>query len=131
MNQYISKDDFEKNFRSLSDEEGKQFDEIAKEASALIDSYAPNADEERKIIVCMRVVRRALSNMQSDMIPMGATGGTYSALGYSQSFQLSGGTIGEIYLGKTEKKMLGVSDKIGMSSVLENMAGSEENDTWY
>lgn len=130
MNQYISKDDFEKNFRSLSSEEEKQFDEIAKEASALIDSYAPNADEERKIIVCMRVVRRALSNMQSDMIPMGATGGTYSALGYSQSFQLSGGTIGEIYLGKTEKKMLGVSDQIGMSSPLEAIIGSDKNDSW-
>ena len=49
-----------------------------------------------------------------------------TALGYSQSFTLAGGTTGEIYLSKLEKKLLGVGDKIGSYSPTEELVGCND-----
>jgi hypothetical protein len=53
---------------------------------------------------------------------MGATQGTMTAGPYSQSWTMSGGSTGELYIGRTEKKLLGVSDQIGCSNPLEVIA---------
>ena len=53
--------------------------------------------------------------------PMGATQGTATALGYSQSWTMSGGSTGELYLSKLEKKLLGVGSKLGAHSPLEDL----------
>ena len=53
--------------------------------------------------------------------PTGASQGSASALGYSQTWTMSGGSVGELYLSKLEKKLLGVGDRIGARSPLEGM----------
>ena len=55
------------------------------------------------------------------MYPMGATQASASALGYQQSWTVSGGSVGELYLSKLEKRLLGVGDRIGAHSPLEDM----------
>jgi hypothetical protein len=42
-----------------------------------------------------------------------------SALGYSQSWTIGSGTVGELYIGKEDKKLLGASNKIGSYSPTE------------
>ena len=51
--------------------------------------------------------------------PVGTTQGTATALGYSQSWTMGGGSAGELYLSKLEKKLLGVGSKLGSHSPLE------------
>lgn len=95
---------------------------LLEDVAVLIDAYNENADIEKKKIVSCRVVIRAMVNNNDDGIPIGATQGTMSALGYSQTFTISGGgSIGQIYLDKTDKKYLGCNAKIGMHSPLEDM----------
>lgn len=53
--------------------------------------------------------------------PMGSTQGTATALGYSQSWTMSGGSSGELYLSKLEKKLLGVGSRVGARSPLEDL----------
>jgi hypothetical protein len=45
-----------------------------------------------------------------------------SAMGYSQSWTISGGGTGELYLGKLEKKLLGSGNRIGSYSPAEALA---------
>lgn len=91
------------------------------EAALIIDAYASAADAEVKKTVSCRMVRRALGAGDDNIFPMGASQGTVTALGYSQSFTLAGGTTGEIYLSKLEKKLLGVGDRIGSYSPTEEL----------
>ena len=58
--------------------------------------------------------------MQADEnIPIGATQGSMSALGYSQSWTTgTGSSVGELYLAKLDKKLLGVGNAIGASNPL-------------
>lgn len=93
---------------------------MLQDAAVIIDSYNANADADAKKVVSCRLVIRALGDGETGGIPMGATQGTQSALGYSQSWTIaSGGAAGEMYLGKLEKKLLGVSDKLGSRSPVE------------
>ena len=55
------------------------------------------------------------------MYPIGASQGSASALGYTQSWSMAGGAVGEIYLSKLDKKLLGVGSRIGAHSPLEGM----------
>ena len=51
---------------------------------------------------------------------MGASQGSMSALGYSQSWTIgSGGSTGELYLAKTDKILLGMGNQIGAYSPAE------------
>jgi len=69
------------------------------------------------------MVRRQLgSDSQSaGMFPAGASQGTVTALGYSQSWTMSGGAVGELYLSKLEKQLLGVGNRIGAHSPVEEL----------
>lgn len=89
---------------------------LLEDAAVIIDSYNAKASLDAKKIVSIRMVARALD---AGDIPTGATQGSISALGYSQSWTVGTGTVGELYIGKTEKKLLGVGDKIGARSPLE------------
>lgn len=93
------------------------------DAGVLIDAYRASADDGAKKIVSCRMVIRALGDGQNDM-PMGATQGSMSALGYSQSWTIGGGgSVGELYLSKTDKQLLGGGNTIGSHSPLEDMTG--------
>ena len=94
------------------------------EAALIIDAYNPSADADRKRLVSCRMVRRQLGEDDSTggvSFPMGATQGSATALGYSQSWTMSGGSSGELYLSKLEKKLLGVGSRLGARSPLEDL----------
>lgn len=93
---------------------------LLEDASIIIDSFNDDADEEIKCMVACRMVLRALPNEDASF-PIGANQGTISALGYSQTWTMSNsGTVGELYLTKQEKKLLGGDSFIGSHSPLEN-----------
>lgn len=92
---------------------------LLEESAVLIDAYNNRAKSSVKKVVALRMVVRALGSATDASIPMGASQGTVSALGYSQTWTLSaGGSTGELYLTKSEKRMLGYGDQIGASSPL-------------
>lgn len=123
---YATVEDVEAGFRLLSDDEKTLCDELLDEAGVVIDAYNKSASEERKQLVSCRMVRRQLdagpgAAQNAVTFPMGASQGSASALGYSQTWTMSGGSVGELYLSKLEKKLLGVGDKIGARSPVEDL----------
>lgn len=115
--------DVEAGFRALDAEERDRCGVLLDEAGIVIDAYNADAGIERKALVSCRMVRRYLDAGRTDAVtfPMGATQGTASALGYSQSWAMSSGSVGELYLSKLEKKLLGLGNRIGAHSPLEDM----------
>lgn len=94
------------------------------DAAVIIDAYNVNADEDAKKTVSCRMVIRTL-NTGSD-IPMGATQGSMSGLGYSQSWTIGNGASGELYLSKLDKQTLGGGNRIGSYSPVEELGGASE-----
>jgi hypothetical protein len=95
---------------------------LLEDAAALIDSIAPDASNEAKLTVSCSMVIRAMGSQSEVGVPVGATQGSASALGYSQSWTISNGSTGELYLSRTEKRLLGVGNKIGSYSPVEELA---------
>lgn len=93
---------------------------LLEDAAVIIDAYNRYANENAKKTVSCSMVTRAMANIGTDM-PIGASQGSMSALGYSQSWTVSGGGVGELYLTKLDKKILGVGNKIASHSPLECM----------
>lgn len=112
-------------FRPLSDDEKVKAEALLKEAKVLIDAVAPNASSEAKKVVSCRLVRRSIGDSDAS-IPIGATQGSVTALGYSQSWQIGSGSSGEMYINKTDRQMLGISNKISYVSNLEEMVKSND-----
>lgn len=107
--------------RDLSTDEETVATSLLEDAAVIIDDYNQSAPADAKKVVSCRMVIRALGDGDSSM-PMGATQGTMSGLGYSQSWTMgSGGSTGELYIGKLEKKLLGVGDMIGSHSPTEDI----------
>lgn len=109
--------------RTLTEKEQSVGTVLLDDAAVLIDTYNANANADAKKVVSCRIVCRAIGD--SDGVPMGATQGSMSGLGYSQSWTIgSGGSVGELYLSKADKALLGVSNKIGSHSPLEDLVGA-------
>ena len=107
--------------RALSDEEIEICTNLLEDAGVIIDAAAPGASNDAKRVVSIRMVQRALGDGQDLGVPLGASQSTVSALGYSQSWTISNGSAGELYLGKQDKQILGCGNRIGSSSPLEAM----------
>ena len=123
---YAEVTDVEAGFRPLSEEEKSLCAHMLEEAATVIDAYNQDAADERKQLVSCRMVRRQLdagpgAAQNAVTFPLGASQGSASALGYSQTWTMSGGSVGELYLSKLEKKLLGVGDKIGARSPGEDL----------
>lgn len=104
--------------RELSVDEQKVCENLLVDAAILVDSYNYEASEEAKKLVSIRMVIRSIGT--DDSLPIGASQGTMSALGYSQSWTISsGGSVGQLYVNKEEKRLLGCGSRIGASSPLE------------
>lgn len=110
--------------RTLSADEQTVCTSLLDDAAIIIDAFNANASADAKKTVSCRMVVRALGD-GSQGIPMGATQGSMSALGYSQSWTIGSGTAGELYIGKLEKKILGVGDSIGSYSPTEDLVNEE------
>ena len=92
------------------------------DAAVIIDTYNANATADAKKVVSCRMAIRALGDGSSIGVPMGATQGSMSGLGYSQSWTISsGGSVGELYLSKTDKALLGSGRNIGSYSPTQEL----------
>lgn len=107
--------------RTLSESEKSICESLLAEAALIIDGTGTKAEEDAKKAVSVRMVVRALGAGADIGIPVGATQGTVSALGYSQSWTVGSGTVGELYLGKQDKQLLGLGNQIGCSSPIESL----------
>lgn len=108
--------------KTLTDEQIDVCTALLDDAGVLIDTLAPNASDEAKASVSCSMVIRAMGSQGDMAVPMGATQGSASALGYSQSWTFGNGATGELYLSRTEKRILGVGNKIGSYSPVEELA---------
>ena len=120
---YASVSDVEAGFRQLDEDESARCDALLEEAAVVIDAFNETAAEERKKLVSCRMVRRQLDTggQSAAMFPMGASQGSASAMGYAQTWTVTGGSVGELYLSKLENQLLGVGNRIGMVSPPEVM----------
>lgn len=115
--------------RTLTETEQTIVSNLLDDIAVLIDDYNASASADAKKIVSCRAVIRAIGTGDID-VPVGATQGSMSALGYSQSWTVgTGGSVAELYLSKTDKKYLGVANKIGSYSPVQELAPNtgEEN----
>ncbi len=119
---YATVDDVQAGFRPLDSSERNTCDALLEEAAIIIDAYNEDADENAKRLVSCRMVRRAIGDSTGGQtLPLGATQGAIAAGGYSQSWTISGGSAGELYLGKVERKLLGLGNAIGSYSPVQEM----------
>ena len=112
---YASYEDVQAGFRQLTTDEISVCNALLDEAAVIIDSYNEGASADSKKVVSCRMVRRAIGAGEAS-VPIGATQGTMTAGPYSQSWTMSGGSTGELYLGRVDKKLLGVSNAIGCNN---------------
>ena len=107
--------------RTLSQTEETVCTNLLDDVAVLIDAFNAHASSDAKKIVSCNAVIRAIGNGDSD-IPVGATQGSMAALGYSQSWTIgSGGSTAELYLSRTDKKILGSGNSIGSYSPIEEL----------
>lgn len=112
--------------RTMSADERPVCETLLDDAAAIIDAFAKDASVDVKRVVSCRMVVRALGDSGTSGIPAGASQGSMSALGYSQSWTIgSGGGVGELYLSKVEKQMLGKGNRIGSYSPVEDLVWPE------
>ena len=107
--------------REMSEAEQSVCSNLLDDAAVIIDAYNSAADIDAKKLVSVRMVTRAMGDGTDAGIPMGATQGSMSALGYSQSWTIGAGAAGELYLGKLEKKLLGYGNTIGSYSPVQEL----------
>lgn len=116
--------------RELSADELAVGAALLDDAALLIDAAAPEAASANKAAVSCRMVIRALGDGSSGGYPIGATQGSMSALGYSQSWTVSGGGgTGELYLSKSDRQLLGCGHSIGSYSPVQELAPQPEATT--
>lgn len=123
---YATAYDVEEGFRALTPEEQTRAEALLQEAAIIINAYNQSASTDVKRLVSCRMVRRQLGAGDGGDIqfPMGSTQGSMSAMGYSQSWTMGSGAVGELYLSKLDKKLLGVGNRIGAHSPLEGMTNA-------
>ena len=107
--------------RELTEDEEDICAALLDDAAVMIDSVAKRATEIAKKVVSCRTVQRALGGSEAG-VPIGATQGSQSALGYTQSWTVSsGGTVGELYLSRQDRRLLGLGDRIGSYSPTQEL----------
>ena len=126
MSSYAEIADVEAGFRDLSEDEEARCTQLLAEAAIMIDAIAKDAAEDVKKLVSCRMVRRAIGSAEGDITyPVGATQGSASAMGYTQSWTITGGSSGAQYLTKFEKQILGVGSKLGSYSPIEELTSDD------
>ena len=94
------------------------------DAAVMIDAVAPSASADAKKVVSCRMVIRAMGDGSGSDggVPLGATQGSMSALGYTQSWTIgAGGGAGELYIGKTDRQLLGLGNAVGSYSPVQEL----------
>lgn len=114
--------------RQMSETEQSVCEKLLDDAAVIIDAFNVNATEDAKKVVSIRMVMRSIGDGDNSGIPLGATQGSMSGLGYSQSWTISSGSAGELYLAKLEKELLGRGNKIGSYSPIEELIAKKEDE---
>lgn len=112
--------------RTLSEKEQAICSTRLEDAAVIIDAYNADAPENVKLTVSCNMMLRLFSVEPDASIPIGATQGAMGGLGYSQSWTISGGSNGEVYLSKLDKKLLKVGNKIGSYSPVQELVCKRE-----
>lgn len=107
--------------RALSEKEQTVCATLLDDAAVRIDATGTTANDAAKKIVSCNMVIRALGNGDTD-VPIGATQGSMSGLGYSQSWTVSNGSVGELYFTKDDRRLLKLANKIGSYSPVQELA---------
>lgn len=105
----------------MSADKRRVCDNLLNDIAILIDSYGTDASDDAKKAVSCSAVIRALGASDDTGIPVGASQGSMSALGYSQTWTMSSGATGELYLSKAERRLIGAGDRIGSRSPTEEL----------
>lgn len=108
--------------RQMSESEQAICSTMLDDAAIIIDAFNESASDDKKQIVSCRMVIRQLGDGTDAGVPIGATQGSMAGLGYSQSWTISNGSTGEMYLSKLDKQLLGVGNRIGSYSPVEELA---------
>lgn len=112
--------------RTMSADEQTMCATLLDDAAIIIDAFNASATADAKKIVSCRMVIRQMGDGNDAGVPIGATQGSMSGLGYSQSWTLSNGSTGEMYLSKMDKQLLGYGNKIGSYSPVEELVVESE-----
>lgn len=123
---YATVEQVEAGFRTLTTEERTQCEALLDEAVMIIDAYNAEVLISAAQVVSCRMVRRAIGAGSGASVPMGATQGSMTAGPYSQSWTIGSGAAGELYLSRLDKKLLGVGERIGSYSPVENMVSCND-----
>ena len=108
--------------RRMSNEELELCEKLLDDAAVIIDVFAPDAKADAKQVVSCRMAIRVLGDGEETGVPIGASQGTQSALGYSQTWTYSSsGASGELYLSKREKQILRSGNSIGSYSPVQEL----------
>ena len=111
--------------RDLTTDEEAICSSLLDDAAVIIDAFNVDATADAKLVVSCRMVIRALGDGESSGVPLGASQGSMTGLGYTNSWTMgSGGSVGELYLGKLDKQILGCGNKIGSYSPIQDMGAS-------
>ena len=122
---YATVQDVEAGFRPLTASEQTIASQLLVEAAIIIDAYNSLASADAKNVVSCRMVRRSIGS--SGDVPIGASQGSMSALGYSQSWTMGAtGSTGELYLNRMDKKLLGAGNAIGSYSPIQELVPQQE-----
>lgn len=105
--------------RTLTTDELAVCSNMLDDAAVIIDAYNAGATAQAKLVVSCNMVIRAMGDTYD--VPIGATQGSMSALGYSQSWTMTNGSTGELYLSRVDKKLLGASNQIGSYSPTQEL----------
>jgi len=115
--------------RTLTADERLICQTLLEDAAVKIDAIASGATNEAKKVVSCEMVRRVLGDGQPTGIPIGATQGSMSGLGYAQSWTMTGGgSSGQMYISKDDRRTLGLGKQIGSHSPIEDVT---EVPTWW
>ena len=113
--------------RTLNENELSVCETLLKDAAVMIDAAALSAGTNEKNVVSCRMVIRILGDGGAASVPVGSTQGSMGGLGYTQSWTVgSGGSVGELYLSRADKRLLGIGNRIGSYSPVEELTCSEE-----
>lgn len=125
---YATVQDVAAGFRPLTASEQTIASQLLIEAAIIIDAYNSLASADAKNVVSCRMVRRSIGS--SGDTPIGASQGSMSALGYSQSWTMGAtGSTGELYLNRMDKKLLGAGNAIGSYSPIQELVPQQEDET--
>lgn len=125
---YATVQDVAAGFRPLTASEEQIASRLLVESAIIIDAYNANASADAKNIVSCRMVRRSIGS--SGDTPIGASQGSMSALGYSQSWTMGAtGSTGELYLNRMDKKLLGAGNAIGSYSPIQELVPQQEDES--